>query len=79
MNHAEIQMLWVDAWNDLYDIIGTREDFPCVLPDDSCVTAEACRGWLHRSVYDGFTVKVTRGWHQGRPAVVVSREPRNAE
>lgn len=78
MDRADVEMLWVDAWNDLYDIIGTREDFPCVLPDYTRVTAEECRGWLQQSVYDRFDVSVSRGWHEGRPAVVVSRQPRKA-
>jgi hypothetical protein len=73
MNRADVEMLWVNAWNDLYDIIGKREDSPCVLPDYICVSAEECRGWLQQSVYQGFDVKVTRGWYEGRPAVVVSR------
>jgi hypothetical protein len=68
--------LWVEAWNDLYDIIGGREDFPCVLPDYTCVTPEECRGWLHRSAHGGFDVQVARGWWQGRHAAVVSRQPR---
>jgi hypothetical protein len=78
MNRADVEMLWVDAWNDLYGIIGKREDFPCVLPDYTCVTPEECRGWLQRSVYEGFDVSVSRGWHEGRPAAVVSRQPRKA-
>lgn len=78
MTNAEIEMLWVDAWNDMYDIVGKREDYPCVLPDYSCVSAEECRGWLQDSVYEGFDVQVSRGWYQGRPAVVVSRQPRKA-
>lgn len=78
MNRADVEMLWVDAWNDLYDIIGKREDFPCLLPGCSRVSVEECRAWLQQSVYDGFDVSVTRGWYEGRPAVVVSRQPQKA-
>jgi hypothetical protein len=76
IRRADVEMLWVDAWNDLYDIIAGREDYPCVLPDYSRVSPEECRGWLQQSVYDGVAVTVSKGWYKGRPAVVVAREQR---
>lgn len=68
---ADIEMRWVNAWNDLYDIM-TR-DMPCLLPDGSEVSVERCKGWLQESVYEGYCVEVGRCLLRGHPAVVVTR------
>jgi len=60
--NAEIEMRWVDAWNDLLDIVGARRGVQCLLPDGSVVDVEQCKAWLQDSVYQGFLVQVRRGW-----------------
>jgi hypothetical protein len=79
MRRAEVEMLWVNAWNDVYDIIEGRKDYPCVLPDFSCVSVDECLAWLQRSAYEGFDLEVSRRWWKGRPAVVANRWPRRAQ
>ena len=76
LSNTEIEMLWVDAWNAVYDITQSRDDYPCVLPDHSCVSVRDCLDWLQESVYAGYSVSVERAWYQGQPAVRVSRRPR---
>jgi hypothetical protein len=78
-SNAEIEMRWVDAWNDLYDIVQRWEDTPCLLPDGSEVSVEQCKGWLQESVYEGYRVEVRRGLLRGRPAVVASRSKPEGE
>lgn len=72
-SNADVEMRWVDAWNDLYDIIGDRGDVPCLLPDWSIVNSEECRGWLQDSVYAGYRVHVEAGWVGHRRGAVVQR------
>lgn len=72
-SNADIEMRWVNAWNELYDVIGRREDMPCLLPDGLEISFDQCKGWLQVSVYEGYRVEVGQGWLRGRPAVVVSR------
>ncbi|MBP3957618.1 hypothetical protein J8F10_20405 [Gemmata sp. G18] len=68
-----IEMRWVDAWNDLYDLIGDRHGVKCQLPDFTVVDVEACKGWLQDSVYEGHHVRVETGWVLGKPGVVAAR------
>ena len=71
--NADIEMRWIDAWNELYEIIGSRRDVPCQLPDWSIVDVEECKGWLQRSVYEGYRVRLESGWVGHKKGVVVSR------
>jgi hypothetical protein len=73
VSNADIEMRWVEAWNDLSDIVADRLDAPCQLPDGSVVTPEECRGWLQDSVYAGYHVRVKAGWVGHRHGVVVER------
>jgi len=70
---ADIEMRWVDAWNELLELVGTRRGVPCQLPDLSIVDVEECKGWLQRSVYEGYVVRVEIGWIGHRSGVIASR------
>jgi len=72
-SNADMEMRWVEAWNDLLKIVGDTRDMPCQLPDWSVIDVEACKGWLQDSVYEGYLVKVEAGWIGHRQGVVVSR------
>jgi hypothetical protein len=71
--NTEIEECWIDAWNELYDIIGEKQQVNCLLPDGSVVDLEACQGWLQESAYQGYRLKVETGWVLGRYGVWVSR------
>jgi hypothetical protein len=71
--NAEIEMRWVDAWNDLYDLVRDQHNVKCQLPDFTVVDVEECKGWLQTSVYEGYYVRVEAGWVLGKRGVVASR------
>jgi hypothetical protein len=72
-SNADIEMRWVDAWNDLYAIIGDRRGVLCQLPDWSIIDAEECRGWLQDAVDAGYRVRVEEGWVGHRRGAIMHR------
>ena len=77
--NADIEMRWVDTWNEVYDIVGDRRDVPCMLPDGSIVGLDECLGWLQHSVYSGYAVRVEAGWVGHRQGVIANRDAQDAE
>lgn len=73
MCNSEIEELWIDAWNELYNLVDDRWDVKFLLPDGRVVDMEECKGWLQNSVYEGWRVKVEAGWVLGRHGIVASR------
>jgi hypothetical protein len=71
--HADIEMRWVQAWSDLYEITGPSADMRCILPDGQLVDVEVCKGWLQDSAYQGWLVKVEEGQQDGQRIVIASR------
>jgi hypothetical protein len=71
--NTEIEERWIEAWNDLFDIVGKRWQVSCLLPDGSVVDIETCKGWLQDSVYQDYYLKIEEGWVKGERGVVVSR------
>lgn len=71
--NADLEMKWVDAWNDLCDLVNNRHDIKCLLADHTVVDIETCKAWLQHSVYTGYDVSVAMGWHEGSRVVVASR------
>ena len=75
---SEIEMRWINAWNEQYDLIlsnhgGVPYGVKCLLPDGRVVNVEECEGWLQDSAYDRYYLQVDRGWVLGKPGIVVSR------
>jgi hypothetical protein len=70
-----IEQCWIDAWNDLFDIVGDADQsqINCLLPDGSIVDFGTCQGWLQESAYEGYCLKVEAGWVSGKRGIVVSR------
>ncbi len=71
--NTEIEERWVEAWNDLFDIVGERWQVNCLLPDGSNVDIETCKSWLQESAYQGYCLRVKEGWVKGKQGIVVSR------
>lgn len=69
---GDTETRWVDAWNEVYRLMDDQWDVPCLLPDGRVVDAEACRGWLQETVYQGCSVTVEQGWVLGRRGIVVT-------
>jgi hypothetical protein len=71
--NSEIEQRWVDAWNDLFDIVNDRRDVNCLLPDGRVVDIDTFKGWLQDSAYQGWQIKVTAGPVLGQQGIVASK------
>lgn len=72
-SNTEIEMRWVDAWNNLCDLVRDRHGVQCQLPDFTVVDVEECKSWIQTSVYEGYHVRVEAGWVLGKAGVIASR------
>lgn len=70
-SNADIEMRWINAWSEVYEIVGTRTDVPCQLPDASIVSLNECLAWIQNLVYQGLTVQIEEGWVGHRRGVLV--------
>jgi hypothetical protein len=71
--NTELEERWIDAWNDLFDIVGERWNVNCLLPDGSIVDVETCKGWLQNSAYEDYCLNVDEIWIKHEKGIVVSR------
>jgi hypothetical protein len=70
---TEIEERWIQAWNDLFDLVGKRLQVDCLLPDRSVVDIETCQGWLEDSAYEDYYLKVAEAWVKGKRGIAVAR------
>jgi hypothetical protein len=71
--NADIEAMWVEAWNQVYDLLQGRTNLPCIIEDGSVVSIDDCLGWLQNSVYEGFSVKIEEGWIGHRKGIIATR------
>ena len=72
-SNADLERRWIDAWNDLFDIVGSRTDVPCHLPGGTVVDLEGCKGWLQEQAYAGWHVAVQESRSDGRLELIAFR------
>jgi len=70
---VELEERWVEAWSALAEIVGSRWDVCCLLPDGTVVSVEKCKAWLQDSAYGEWRIDVKEGWVLGKRGIVVSR------
>ena len=75
----DVEMQWVNAWNEVYEIVADRWDVQCLLPDGNIVDPEVCRHWLQEMVYDGYCIQVEPGWVLGKQGIIASRWTKSEE
>jgi len=74
-SNAEIEQRWIDAWEDVYELVGGRWGVMCLLPDGTIVDVDACLGWIQDAVYDRRLVTVKQVWIRGKPGVGITVDP----
>lgn len=71
--NTELEECWINAWNELYDIVGEKWQVDCLLPDGSIVDIETYKGYLQKLAYQDYVLKLEESWVRGRHGVIVSR------
>ncbi len=72
-SNLEMEMCWIDAWSDLLELVGTRRNVKCLLPNGRIVSTAACQGWLQESAYKGYQLQVVEGWVRGKRGIIVNK------
>ena len=72
-SNTELEMRWIEAWREAYEIAGGRRDLPCLLPDGMVADFDAGLGWLQDAAYSGDLVRVEAGWVGHRRGLVLHR------
>jgi hypothetical protein len=71
-SNADIEMRWVEGWNEVYAIAQQQRDIPCQLPDWTVVTLDNWRLPVNFTIHrDG--VLVNDGWKEKKPAWTAER------
>ncbi len=72
-SNSELEMRWIEAWSDLYELIEQRTNVTCLLPDGRVVDTGECFGWLQNSAYQGWYVKVEASWAADELRLIATR------
>ena len=71
LSHAEREMLWIDAWGDLHELVD-KERLTLVDEAGQEMDVDECKTRIQDRAYDGEATVFERVWFRGRPALRVS-------
>ena len=71
LSNSEIEMIWIDAWNDLYDFMKQYPEGYILIPKYIEVSKEDAEGWIQDTVYSGSGVKLTIDYYKGIMSIYI--------
>ncbi len=75
LSNSEQEMVWVDAWNDLYELIGKFPEGCILLPEFQEATKEEAKGWIQDSVYKGNRIEFKVDYFKGKESIYINLLP----
>lgn len=63
------EILWVDSWNNLYDLLRENETLILVDADWSEISLGEAESIIQNHAYDSQKVDFERTWYRGKPAL----------
>jgi len=73
LNNAEQEGVWIDAWNDLSDLLDEYPKAYILLPDYKIVNREEAEGWIQDAAYGSNRIKFEIIWFKGKRSVFLSK------
>ncbi len=56
-SNLEQEMVWINAWNDLCDLITLHPDAYILLSDYKVVSEDEAQGWIQDAAYDDYDLE----------------------
>ncbi len=75
LSNMEQGSIWIDAWDNLEDLIKKYPEGHILVPEFKEVDAEGARPWMQESAYKGNRVQLTIDYHKGRKSIFLNKVP----
>ena len=72
LSNVEQEMLWIDSWNDLYDLIEEQSVEYLLLENYQEVTLESAQGFIQDSAYEGKAVDFKLEFYKGKKSILIT-------
>lgn len=72
LSNADKEMLWVDSWNELYDLIEKHGVKYLLLENYQEVTLEGAQGFIQNSAYEGKAVEFKIDHYKGKKSILIA-------
>lgn len=73
LSNVDQEGLWIDGWNDLYDLIETNPEAYLVLPEYIQTDIDGAQQWIQDAAYNGFKTRFELGYYKGRLSIFIDK------
>ncbi len=72
LSNTDKEMLWIDSWNDLYDLIENHGVEYLLLENYQEVTLERAQGFIQDSAYESKSVDFKIDYYKGKKSILIT-------
>ncbi|MDE1461030.1 hypothetical protein [Spartinivicinus poritis] len=73
LSNTEKEMVWVEAWNDLYDLIEKYPGGYILLPDYIETNKESAEGWIQNAAYESNRIVFNIEYFKGKKSIFINK------
>ncbi|MCX4024688.1 hypothetical protein H0A36_09700 [Endozoicomonas sp. SM1973] len=72
-SNTEKEIIWVDTWNDLYDLIEKYPGGYILLPDYIETDKEGAEGWIQNAAYESNRIVFKVEYFKGKESIFINK------
>lgn len=72
LSNSEQEMIWVEAWNDLSDIIKKYPDGYILLPEYRITDMNGAEEWIQKKAYENNLIQFSIVLYKGKESIIIS-------
>ena len=76
LSNSEKEEAWVDAWNNLSEIIEKNPKGYILVPENKEVTFEEAKGWMQDAAYESNEITFSVEYYKGKKSVFINKVPK---
>ncbi|WLQ17363.1 hypothetical protein O5O45_15730 [Hahella aquimaris] len=72
LSSSQQEQLWIDAWNDLDDLLAQNQFSFILLPDYVEANLEQAQGWIQSHVYADYKIHFEIAFYKGKKPIFIN-------
>ncbi len=75
LSNLEQEEIWIEAWNDLYDLIEKHPEGYILIPEYRQVSVEEAKGWVQDTAYSSQRICFSIDYYKGKKSIFIKKVP----
>lgn len=73
LSNTEQETIWINAWNEIHELVLRLPDSYILLPEFQEVTCEDAKSWIQDRAYESYKIKFSIDFYKGKKSIFINK------